>query len=103
MSDQDQRVSEAAYQQLVASLKEKHRFLVNLLKQNRSSLTNFMFQQGAILTVMLGWFLSSKEARDFIQAHPLLRPVLILWIRGYRQRSNSAYEYLLDLQYMPKE
>jgi hypothetical protein len=75
---------------------------------------DFMFKQTAVIMLLLGWLVSSKEARDFIQAHPFLRLVVIatvcfyflfmvFWIRGYWQRSNSAYQGLLNLGYMPKE
>src|SRR5215472_15116598 len=113
MSDENQPISDAMHQELTASRKEKHEFLATILRETRSSLTDFMFGQTTVIMVLLGWGLSSKEAREFIQTHLLLRPVFILaicfyflflvfWIRGFWQRSNSAYQGLLNLGYMPK-
>ena len=113
MSDQNQ--PDVVHQELGhASRQERHDFLASLLKETRSSVVDFMFKQTAVLMLVLGWLLSSKEARDFIQAHPFLRLVfipsicfyfsfLVFWISGYRKRSNSAYEDLVNLRYMPKE
>src|SRR5215467_9402496 len=64
--------------------------------------------------LLLGWGLSSEEARDFIHRHQFLLTVfissicfyflfLVFWITGFWQRSNSAYQGLLNLGYMPKE
>jgi FtsH-binding integral membrane protein len=114
MSDENQPISDAAREELGASRKERHDFLATLLKETRSSLTDFMFRQTTVITVLLGWGLSSKEARDFLHTHPPLLWVfipaicfyflfLVFWIRGFWQRSNSAYQILVNLRYMPKE
>jgi len=94
--------------------KERHDFLASVLKESRSELVDFMFKQGAVLTLILGWILSSKEAHDFIQTHPCIRFIgipstcmyfvlLVYWIWSYKERSDSAYLHLLNLRYMPGE
>lgn len=98
----------------IAPRGEMHQFLATVLKEARSDLIDFMFKQAAVITLILGWILSSKEAHEFIQAHPVIRCIAIpsiflyftllaFWIWSYRQRSDSAYQHLLNLRYMPKE
>jgi hypothetical protein len=116
MSDEISPASEAARLRPDddAPRKEKHDFLAALLRDSRSSLIDFGFKQAAVLTLLLGWFLSSKETHDFIKANQNLRYVIVpgislyfaflaFWIWSFRQRSNSAYQHLLNLRYMPKE
>ena len=97
-----------------APRKEKHEFLAALLRDSRSSLIDFMFKQAAVITLVLGWIFSSKTTQEFVQTHPRIGEIAIsaiciyfvlltFWIWNYRQRSNSAYQHLLNLRYMPKE
>jgi hypothetical protein len=56
---------------------ERHEFLADLLKSTSSALVDLMFKQAAVLTLMLGWILSSKEAHEFIHDHPSIRKIAI--------------------------
>ena len=94
--------------------KEKHDFLVGVLKDARSGLIDYMFKQGAVLTLVSGWILSSKDAQKFIGCN---RPVQIviasiiviyavlfpMWTLSWRRRSIFAFQQLVELRYMPKE
>lgn len=75
---------------------------------------DFMFKQTAVLTLFIGWIVSSKDAREFIAAESSVRNVgvcavalyallLVFWAWTYRQRSESACRHLLQLAYMPAE
>jgi Ca2+/H+ antiporter len=115
MNGENQPMSESLRQEEgLAPRSEKHEFLATLLKEARSDLIDFMFKQAAVITLILGWILSSKEAHEFIRANPFIRRIAIpsiclyftllaFWIWSYRQRSDSAYQHLLNLRYMPKE
>jgi hypothetical protein len=98
---------------MTAPEKEKHEYLVGLLKDSRYHLIDFMFKQAAVLTLLIGWVLSSDKARDFIATAHGVRTIavvavslycalLIFWACTYRLRSVSAYAELVKLQYMPK-
>lgn len=97
-----------------APRKERYEFLAALLKDSRSDLVDFMFKQAAVLTLMLGWIVSSKDAHEFIQTHRPIREaavpaicsyfvLLAYWTWSYKKRSDSAYHHLLVLEFMPKE
>lgn len=97
-----------------ASAKEKHDFLIGVLKETRAGVVDFMFKQGAILTLVMGWVISSKPAQEFFAAHSAARYAaaagvmflclfLTRWVLIYRSRSQRACEFLLQLGYMPRE
>jgi len=99
---------------LEASAKEKHDFLVGVLKETRAGVVDFMFKQAAILTLVLGWVISSQTAQAFFAAQPEARyaaaagviflcPFLTRWVLNYRRRSLRACEFLVELRYMPRE
>jgi hypothetical protein len=94
--------------------KDKHDFLVSLLKESRYRMVDFMFKQAAVLTLLIGWILSSKEAREFIAGAPIVRKAYafavalyallsIFWAWTFRRRSKCAHKHLLELRYMPEE
>jgi len=75
---------------------------------------DFMFKQAAVLTLLIGWIVSSDKARDFIAANPMVRNMgagvvafysflFVFWAWTYRNRSASAHEHLLKLAYMPAD
>ncbi|MBA3571473.1 MAG: hypothetical protein H0W34_05775 [Pyrinomonadaceae bacterium] len=97
-----------------APAKDKHDFLVALLKESRYGLIDFMFKQAAVLTLLIGWVVSSDKARDFIAGANIVQTIgacvvslysllFVFWAWTYRQRSQSAYAHLLALGYMPKD
>ncbi|HKP03657.1 MAG TPA: hypothetical protein VJU77_09895 [Chthoniobacterales bacterium] len=98
----------------VASPKEKHDFLVGVLKEVRAAVIDFMFKQAAILTLIMGWVISSQPAQSFLAAHSPARYAaaggiaflclfLIARVMSFRNRSHSDYKFLLQLGYMPQE
>jgi hypothetical protein len=115
MNGENQPMSESLpREEGFAPRSERHEFLAGLLKDARTDLIDFMFKQAAVITLILGWILSSKEAHVFIELHPIIRwiaipsiclyfALLTFWIWSYRNRSDSAYKHLLNLHYMPKE
>ncbi len=95
-----------------ASEKDQHDFLASLLKEARYGMIDFMFKQAAVLTLFIGWKLSSDDARKFIAAEPGVRVVgvsavaayallLAFWAWTYRIRSHAAYRDLLKIHFMP--
>jgi hypothetical protein len=75
---------------------------------------DFMFKQAAVLTLLIGWILSSREAREFIAGAPIVQAAYvfavalyallsIFWAWTFRRRSECAYRNLLQLGYMPGE
>lgn len=97
-----------------ASAKDKHDYLVALLKESRYGMIDFMFKQAAVLTLLIGWIVSSDKARDFIADNPMVRNMgagvvafysflFVFWAWTYRNRSASAHEHLLKLAYMPAD
>jgi hypothetical protein len=97
-----------------ASEKEKHEFLVSVLKESRYGLIDFMFKHAAILTLFLGWIVTSEPARRLLSSGMrvcLLGSFLILvyaavfgiWATAWRNRSIAAYTNLVDIGYMPLE
>ncbi|MEY2558948.1 MAG: hypothetical protein QOE34_2373 [Verrucomicrobiota bacterium] len=114
MSGENDHIADPGEAEGDAPRKDRHDFLAALLKDARSALIDFMFKQAAVLTLVLGWILSSKETHEFLQSHQSMGLVaipavccyfalLIFWIWNYRLRSDSAYHHLLNLSYMPKE
>ena len=96
-----------------ASTKEKHDFLIGVLKDARGSVVDFMFKQAAILTLVMGWVISSEHAQTFFKMHRAARYAgligviflclfLTLWVRNYRNRSQEACKSLVRLGYMPE-
>ena len=45
-----------------AVLKEKHEYLVAVLKDTYSGLIDFAFKHGALLAIALGWLVTSDDA-----------------------------------------
>src|ERR1051325_9071521 len=91
-----------------ASTKEKHDFLIGVLKEMRAGVVDFMFKQGAILTLVMGWVISVEPAQKFFKAHPEARyaeatAVVFLClfltrsVLTYRNRSRRACEFLVQL------
>lgn len=98
----------------LSSAKDKHDFLVSLLKESRSGMIDFMFKQAAVLTLFIGWIISSDDAQRFISGEPDLRIpsvfaialyafLFIYWILTYRKRSIAAHDRLVELRFMPAE
>jgi hypothetical protein len=84
-----------------ATAKEKHDFLVALLKESRYGLVDFMFKQAAILFLFLGWIMTSDSVRQFLASSPSMRTFCIFltifyavafakWTTTFRNRSTSA-------------
>jgi hypothetical protein len=97
-----------------ATSKDKHDFLVSLLKETRYGMVDFGFKSSTVLTLFIGWIVSSDTAREFVITTPGLRPILVgtiaaywvlflYWTWSYRKRSCSAYSHLETLGFLPKE
>ena len=97
-----------------ASDSEKHAFLVTVLKESLSTITDRMFKHAAILTLMLGWVISLDKAREFLGSGLHIRficsilllfytALFALWTDAWRRRSQAAFHHLIDLRYMPIE
>lgn len=87
------------------------------LSSNRTFHDNFVgnsFKLAALLTVVIGWFISSPAARDFLNsAHPYLWIAIlaftffatIVTFINFRSASNISrklYQNMIDLNYMDK-
>jgi Ni/Fe-hydrogenase subunit HybB-like protein len=97
-----------------ASDKEKHDFLVTILKESRYGLIDFMFKHGTVLTLALGWLLTSDKSREFIGSSRSIQIVTAclifvyaglfsVWIYAFRVRSASSFQYLVEMNYMPAD
>jgi hypothetical protein len=97
---------------MTAPENEQHEYLVALLKESRYHLIDFMFRQATVLTLLIGWIVSSDKARDFIATAQGVRTIaviavtlycalLMFWAWNYHLRSASAYAELVKLRYMP--
>jgi hypothetical protein len=97
-----------------AGLKEKHEYLVAVLKDTYSGLIDFAFKRGALLAIAMGWLVTSDDARAFL-AHSstskfcLCAAVILLtyfhsrWVGVFYCRSVDAHEKLVSLGYMPRD
>jgi hypothetical protein len=99
---------------LKASPKEKFDTLYELLKEHYAGLIDFEFKHGTVLTLLLGWVLASKDARDFLHSYGgVARFVCVavllyaafhsIWVWNFYRRSLLAYTQLCKLGYMPTE
>ena len=97
-----------------ASDSEKHAFLVAVLKEALSTVTDRMFKHAGILTLILGWVISSDKAREFLGSGLHIRficsflllfytALFALWTDAWRRRSQAAFHHLIELRYMPIE
>jgi hypothetical protein len=98
-----------------ASVQDKHDYLVALFKESRYGLVDFGFRQSAVVTLLIGWIVTSKLATEFVRQNrtwvpPIAAAALTLyfcffvyWTLTYKWRSRFAYERLLDLEYLPTE
>ena len=97
-----------------ATPKEEHELLYGIIKDFHDSIIDFEFKHGVILSVILGWIITSDKARDFISKSPiayiciiivmiLLTTFHFIWVRVYSSRSKSAREAIRELDYMPVE
>jgi hypothetical protein len=98
----------------IATTAEKFDTLFGLLKDNYAGVFDFEFKNVTVLTVLLGWGLSSKDARSFLHIHrgiaywtcsALLLYVVLLLISVWKfyRRSLLTYAQLSKLGYMPTE
>lgn len=95
-----------------ASAKERNDFLIDLLRETRAALIDFMFKQSAVLILVIGWIVSSENARKFVAAAEVRRLgtagvciyalLFLYWMRTYSRRSASTQEHLLELQFLPR-
>jgi hypothetical protein len=94
-----------------ATLKERNDLLVALLKEHYSGLIDFEFKQGTVLTLVVGWILSSEVARrtfaaDGIAAGAVCVSVALLaifhavWVRRFCARSEVVYKRIGELNYI---
>ena len=94
------------------SLKDKHEYLVAVLKDTYSGLIDFAFKHGALLAIAMGWLVTSESAREFLEQSPVSRfslcaAVLLLtyfhyrWVGVFYRRSVNAHAKLVALEYMP--
>jgi hypothetical protein len=96
-----------------ASDSEKHAFLVAVLKEALSTITDRMFKHAAILTLILGWIISSDKAREFLSSGHIrficsflllfYTALFALWTDAWRRRSQAAFHHLIELRYMAIE
>lgn len=114
MGTQGNNIKHAQLSREGASDSEKHAFLVTVLKEALSAITDRMFKHAAILTLILGWIISSDKAREFLDSGRHIRficsflllfytALFALWTDGWRRRSQAAFQYLIELRYMPIE
>jgi hypothetical protein len=97
-----------------ASPKEKFDTLFGLLKDHYAGLFDFEFKNVTVLTFLLGWTLTSGDARGFLHSHRgiayfvciailLYAALLSVAIWKIYRRSLLAYQQLSELGYMPAE
>src|SRR5262249_12766034 len=83
-------------------------------KDHYANLIDFELKQGALLALALGWFITSRDAREFLAAHSVARyslccMLLLLtsfhsrWVYAFWRRSDVAFRQLESLQYLPSD
>src|ERR1700677_821788 len=55
-------------------------FLFDLLKDNYSNYSNYVFSTTSAIILIIGWLLTSKDARDFISGHPPIKTGCVICI-----------------------
>ena len=113
MAPQGNNAKHAQLSREGASDSEKHAFLVAVLKEALSTITDRMFKHAAILTLILGWMISSDKAREFLSSDLiryicsslllLYTALFAVWTDAWRRRSQAAFHHLIELRYMPIE
>nr|WP_319387083.1 hypothetical protein [uncultured Roseibium sp.] len=94
-----------------ATPREIHAYLSDQLKSYHDGLIDFAFKHGVILTVILGWVVSSERAQEFLgeteskkiaslAALSLYALAHVLWVRRWYLKSNAVFGQLKDLKYM---
>ena len=97
-----------------ASRREQYELLLDVLKDTRSGLVDYSFKNGAILTLFLGWIVSSQETQRFFDASVGRKTagsaliltygaMYVVWTATWRHRSEVAYKQLIKLDYMPRD
>jgi hypothetical protein len=97
-----------------ANRREQYELLLDVLKDTRAGVVDYSFKHGAILTLFLGWIVSSQETQRFLDAsvgRKTASSALILaygamyavWTATWRHRSEVAYKHLVKLDYMPRD
>ena len=77
-----------------------------------TGLIDFEFRHGALLSVGLGWLITSESAKSFFEANEFPRifatlAVLTLtflhafWVYKFYMKSKRAYNMLLELEFLP--
>jgi hypothetical protein len=97
-----------------ASLKDKHEFLITVLRDTYTGLIEFAFRHGAILAIALGWLITSDNAREFLSSNTIAKyslcsAALLLtyfhyrWVRVFYNRSSEAHAKLKLLNFLPED
>jgi hypothetical protein len=97
-----------------ASLKDKHEFLITVLRDTYTGLLDFAFKHGTLLAIALGWLITSDNARDFLSQNAIAKYSICLaallwtyfyykWVGVFYNRSSDAYDRLKLLNFMPED
>lgn len=97
-----------------ATPKERHELLLSFLKEHYSGMIDFEFKNETLLSLALGWFITSESARQFLLGNSLARyslcgMLLLLtcfhsrWVYTFWRRSDTAFKQLVSLAYVQKE
>ena len=94
-----------------ATPKERNDLLVDQLKEYYAGVIDFEFKHATVLTLIVGWLLSSETARktlaaDRVAAVGVCAVVLLLtafhavWVWRFYARSARAYARIVELKYV---
>jgi hypothetical protein len=97
-----------------ATAREEYELLARTLKETRDGLIDYSFKHGTILTLIIGWIVSSGTTQEFLKGsvgRKLLGSAFIgaywilytLWTVSWYRRSVAVYQHLIGLKYMPPE
>ena len=79
-----------------ATAKEKHDFLVTLLKESRYGLVDLMFKQAAIVFLFLGCIIASDSARQFLASSSSMRIICVVLTLFYAVALSGRLHSVTD-------
>jgi hypothetical protein len=93
-TSEGETVSQGGAPATKATPKEEYELLYETMKDFHQGIIDFEFKHGVVLSVIVGWFITSDRARDFIAKSSLSAVAIILvmilltifhfiWVRTY--------------------